>query len=201
MAASHPLGRSRGLLVVPIALLCLAVPPWALCGDEGAVLFDDTRAWFGAGTSAGVPAVTQVNCFPRRTGSRSYRGVGMTDWMCSAYLTPAKDKPQPDPFKTMPYDEAMKEYNRRLMAQLAAINDPGNRMPGYVERALASNRTGDLPTVRRLSPDGEPHRFGVVWSGWELASRWLKWALISAMFFGIGIGILLAARSIWRRRA
>lgn len=73
---------------------------------------------------------------------------------------------------------------------------PDARIPASIERVLATDRTGDLPTLRRLSADGEPQRFGVVWSGMEIASRWLQWAVLSALFIGIGIGCLYAARTI-----
>jgi hypothetical protein len=56
----HPLGRGRVFLIVPIALICLALPlPFGLLFlDDDAATIDDTRAWFGAGTSQGVPAVS-----------------------------------------------------------------------------------------------------------------------------------------------
>lgn len=199
MTGAHPLGRGRALLVVPIALICLALP-LLIFWNSGSALIDDTRAWFGTGTAEGVPTVTQVHCVGSRTGSRSSRGIGMTEWGCSLYIAPARDKPRDDPFKTLPYDQAMEEWQRRWQAEMKAINDPANRLPSKIERSLATNRTGSHPTLRRLTPDGQPQRFGVVWGAGELAWRWTKLLLLSALFLGIGLGILIMARRIWRRK-
>ena len=98
----------------------------------------------------------------------------------------------------MPYDQAMAEWQRRTMAELKRVTDPANRL-NRIERTLATNRTGQLPTLRRLTPDGQPQRFGVIWGGGELAMRWGRLLVLSALFFGIGLGILYMARKIWRR--
>ncbi len=196
--STHPLGRGRALLVIPIALILLSIPI-LLFRSIGSDLIDDTRAYFGAGTGAGVPTVTAVNCVSSRTGSNSSRGLGMTEYGCSLYLAATNEAPRDDPFKTLPYDEAMAEWSRRTMVQMKAINDPANRIPSKIERSLATNRSGDLPILRRLTPNGQPQRFGVVWGGGELAFRWAKMLLLSALFWGLALGSLYLARKIWRR--
>jgi hypothetical protein len=196
----HPLGRGRVFLIVPIALICLALPFGLLFLDDDAATIDDTRAWFGAGTSQGVPAVTQVTCFRRRHGSASSRGIGSSDWSCTLYLDLPRTQPEQDPWAGMTYEQAMAENDRRIAALGETIRS-AERIPGSIERVLASDRTGDLPVLRRLSGEGEPPRFGAVWSGWELAGRWLYRAILSAVFIAIGIFCLFAARRIWRGSA
>lgn len=195
----HPLGRgARVSVIVPIALACIALPFVLLTLQDNDGLIDDTRAFFGAGTSAGVPEVTQVACLKRRYGSNSDRGIGISDWSCTLSLAPAAEAPAADPYAGMTYEEAMAENDRRIAA-LGDLLRLENRLPASIERVVATNRTGDLPVLRRLSGEGEPPRFGIVWSGWELAGRWLFWGLISALFIGIGIACLFAARAIWQR--
>ena len=194
------LQRALLILFVPFGLACLGGPFLMLFARDGSGMIDDTRAWFGAGTAEGVPEVSQVSCFSERFGSSTSasRGVGMTSWNCTLYLVPAEAEADDDYWKTMPYDEAMKEYRRRIAERMASLAN-GERLPGSIERVLATNREGDLPVLRRLSGEGEPLRFGAVWSGWEIAGRWLQWALISALFLGFGCLCLLAARRIWQR--
>ena len=194
------LARLLLVLVVPFGVACFAGPFLMLFGQDGGGMIDDTRAYFGAGTSDGVPVVSEVRCLQQRYGSNSSRGFGGSDWGCTLYLAPAVEAPRDDPFATLPYDEAMAEYNRRLLATMAALRD-GETMSGKIERVLATNRNGDLPRLRRLSGEGEPARFGAVWSGWEIAGRWLKWLLFSSLLVGFGIFCLLGARAIWRRSA
>lgn len=197
--STHPRGRARALIVIPIALVLLALPLLLLRGSGGA-LIDDTRAWFGAGTAEGVPTVTSVDCVGSRTGSnyRSTRSIGMTDWGCVIDVAAPEPAPRDDPFKTLPYDQAMVEWQRRTMAELKRATDPANAL-GRIERNLPTNRTGTTPTLRRLSPDGEPARFGVVWGGGELAWRWARLLLFAALFWGLGLASLYMARRIWRR--
>jgi hypothetical protein len=196
----HPTGRWRVLLIVPIALACLAFPFVLLFlqGDEG--LIDDTRAWLGAGTAQGVPILSQVACVEQRYGSSSSRGVGLSEWSCTLYLEPPRRPAERDPPAVLTEEEAVRE-NDRQSAALGDLLRPGNGMPGKIERVLAGDRTGDIPALRRLSAEGEPPRFGLVWSGWELAGRWLYRALLSALFIAIGLFSLYAARGIWRRSA
>lgn len=199
MTGAHPLGRARALVVIPIALILLAIP-FLLFRGSGGALIDDTRAWFGAGTDAGVPAVTSVHCVASRTGSntRSTRSIGMTEYGCVIDVAAAKPAARDDPFETLPYDQAMEEWQRRTMAELKRATDPANRL-NRIARNLAIDRTGTRPTLRRLTPDGQPPRFGVVWGGGELIWRWAKMLLLSALFWGIALGLLILARRIWRR--
>ena len=55
--SAHPLGRGRALIVIPIVLICLALPI-LIFWSSGRDLIDDTSAYFGAGTAEGVPTVT-----------------------------------------------------------------------------------------------------------------------------------------------
>lgn len=194
---AHPLGRGRALIVVPIALVLLAIP-MLMFGGSGGELIDDTRAYFGAGTAQGVPTVTSVYCVGSRTGSNSSRGIGMTDYDCSIDAAAPRPPAQDDPFKTLPYDQAFAEWQRRTTAEIKRVTDPVNAS-GRIERTLATNRTGTTPTLRRLSADGQPPRFGVVWGGGELAWRWARMLLMTALFWGMALGILVLARRIWRR--
>jgi len=189
------------LVVIPIALILLAIPVLLFRGSGGA-LIDDTRAYFGAGTDVGVPTVTSVHCVGSRTGSnyRSTRSMGMTEYSCVIDVASPTPAPQDDPFKTLPYDQAMEEWQRRTMAELKRATDPANRLR-RIERNLAIDRTGTRPTLRRLTPDGQPPRFGVLSGGGELIWRWAKMLLLSALFWGIALGILILARRIWRREA
>lgn len=201
MTSTHPLGRVRALVVIPIALVLLALPP-VMFRNSGGALIDDTRAYFGAGTEVGVPVVTSVHCVGSRTGSNSSRGIGMTDYGCvidvaaTATATPASAD---DPFKTLPYDQAMAEWSRRSLAEIKRVTDPANRL-NRIERSLPTDRTGTTPTLRRLTPDGHTPRFGVVWGAGELALRWVKLLLLTCLFWGIGLGSLYLARRIWRRK-
>jgi hypothetical protein len=90
----------------------------------------------------------------------------------------------------------MKEYNRRLTERLKELNT-GVRVPSRIERVLPSNRSGDLPELRRMSGENEPPRFGVIWGGGELLWRWLRRFLVSTLFFGLGAACLYAA---WKAR-
>lgn len=198
-ANPRPRSRARAWLLLPFVLILFALP-FLMFGGRAGELLDDTSAFFGAGTAAGVPAVTSVSCVGSRSGSNSSRGIGMTEYECTIDVAAPSPPPQDDPFKTLPYDQAMAEWQRRTMAELKRVTDPANRL-NRIERTLAINHTGTTPTLRRLSADGEPQRFGVVWSGWELATRWLQPALLSALFVGIGIAILRLARKIGRREA
>lgn len=198
MTLRHALGRAFLVFLVPIALVCLAFPFAPLFLQEDRGLIDDSRAWLGAGTAEDVPEVTQVTCLKRSYGTTGSRGFSSSDWSCTLYIAPRAEPPKQDPWAGMTYQEAM-AANDRQVAALSDLLRPENSMSGKIERVLAGDRTGDLPTLRRLSADGEPPRFGTVWSGWEIAGRWLHWALLAALFIGIGLGCLWAARSIWRR--
>ncbi len=194
------LGSAGAIFFVAIALICLVAPFARPAIEDGWGLLDDTLAWSGAGTAEGVPSVSQVSCFKRQFGSSSAsrRSAGAGDWSCTLYLGASDELPQEDPWAGMTADEAYREYMRR-MDEYADSLRARTGGEGRIERILASNRTGDLPTLRRLSGENEPERFGVVWGGGELAGRWLMWVLLGAFFIGIGIMSLAAARTIWRR--
>lgn len=196
MTGTHPPGRGRAWLLSPFVLILLALPV-ALFWNSAGALVDDTRAWFGGGTDQGVPTVTSVHCVGSRAGSNSSRGIGMTTYGCVIDVAAAKPAAQDDPFKTLPYDQAMEEWRRRTMAELKRVTDPANRL-NRIERSLPLNRTGTRPTLRRLSADGQPMRFGVVWGAGDLVWRWVQIMLFTAMFWGLGIGLLILARNIWR---
>ncbi len=199
-ASTHPFGRGRALVVIPIALILLAIPI-LMFRSNGGPLIDDTRAYFGAGTADGVPTATSVDCIGSRTGSStsSSRSIGLTTYACVIDIAAPKPAPQGDPFKTMPYDQAMAEWSRRSLAEIKRATDPANALH-RIERDLPTNRTGTTPTLRRLSADGEPKRFGVVWGAGELAWRWARVLLLTALFWGLALGILVLARRIWRRK-
>ena len=197
MTGLHPLGRGRAWLLSPFVLILFAIP-FLLFRSSAGALIDDTRAWFGAGTDVGVPIVTSVHCVGSRTGSSSSRGVGMTTYGCVIDVAAARPAARDDPFKTLPYDQAMEEWRRRTMAEIKRVTDPANGLD-RIERSLPLNRTGTRPTLRRLSSDGEPKRFGVVWGVGDLAWRWVHLLLFTAMLWGLGIGLLILARNIWRR--
>lgn len=120
-----------------------------------------------------------------------------------------------DDFAT--YEEKMAEFNRRTaevnrrqaeqdrryaadldayIAQSKVRSDTSNR----IERTLATDRSGELPTVRILSAKDEPRRVGLYWGAGEIAFRWLHLLLISLLFFGFGGACLFAVWVAWRRR-
>ena len=199
LSIPRALQRGLSLLLLPVALACLAFPFAQLFLDDGAAMIDDTRAWFGAGTAQGVPAVTQVRCL-RHSYGMTTRGPGASEWACSLYLEPPPEPAGKDPWAGLSYEEAMAENDRRIAALAETIRD-AERLPAYLERVVASDRSGDIPALRRLSAAGAPPRFGVVWSGWEIAGRWLHWAFTSALFLAIGLVCLYAVRRNWRRDA
>jgi hypothetical protein len=182
------------LLLLPVGLTCIAFPIGQLALNDKAGLVDDTLAWFGAGTAEGVPAVTEVSCLQQRYGSSSQRGIGLSEWQCVIDLAAPEGPVEDDPFARRSHEDGYNEYNRRLQIQLKGLLTGG---AGRVERVLPSNRTGDLPVLRRLSGENEPPRFGVIWGGGELLWRWLAGLLVSTLFLGFGAACLFAA---WKAR-
>lgn len=181
--------RAAALFLVVLGLFCIAVPFGILAfkGDGG--LFDDTRAFFGAGSAQGVPVASYVDCTGSRSGSTTR---GFTSYGCVIDLV-ATAVPQDNPYTGRSYNDGFIEWQRRRDAQRA--NATSNRL----ERSLAIDRSGVLPTVRRLSAEGEPNRYGLVWGPGELASRWLSALFIGGLFIGIGVPLLLVARKGWQR--
>ena len=187
------LARVAGLVMfVPGALACF-VGAWLLVTRDGGRLLDDTRAWLGSGTADGVPLVSGVDCVERshRGGTRSLQ---VREWICVIDLAPrqapvAAPRPGANPI------DVVEENLRRL----AELRRPGARASSRLERMLASNRTGDIPTLRRLSREGEAPRYGIVWGLSELAGRWFTTAFMSALLVGIGAGLLFITWLTWRR--
>lgn len=187
------LARLVGLvLFVPSALACFG-GVWLLLVRDGGHLLDDSWAWIGGGTAQGVPVVSGVDCVGRSHGggSRSLQG---RDWVCVIDLAP-RQAPAAALRPGASANEVMEENLRRL----AELRRRGERGSSRLERVLASNRTGDIPILRRLSREGEAPRYGIVWGVGELAGRWLVTAFMSAFLIGIGAGLLFITWLTWRR--
>ena len=195
MRFPRPVGRLVALLAIPAGLVCLAFPFAQLAFAEDTGLIDDTRAYFGAGTAADVPKVSDVSCFSRRYGT-TRRGWG--DWSCTLYLDTRKPQPEGDPFAGMTSDEAFEESMRRTRAEIDALLEKPN-FSGKIERTMPSDHSGRIPALRQLSGEGEPPRFGVIWGSGDLAWRWLHFLLLGGVMVAIGLGCLWAARAIWRK--
>jgi len=198
MLVRGPLRQVMALLLLPIGLACLAVPFAVMVLKDDFALFDDTRAWMGAGSTEGAPVVSDVSCTrARRSFASTDRAVSLSGWSCALYLAPASTRgaAQDDPFAGRSWQEGMAEWSRRQQAQLDALKE--RTRLGRIERMLPGNRTGDLPALRRLSAEGEPPRYGVVWGGGALLWRWLAWLAESVLFIGIGAVLLYVG---WRRR-
>jgi hypothetical protein len=211
------------LLLLPAGLVCTGFPIYRLVLPGGWGIIDDTRAAFGGGTDAGALKAAYVDCTAERAGSRSGRGIGMTEYACvidlaeeqpaAAAAAPAASPPggaDGDPYAGLSYDEAMAKWKadtaeqlRREAAELDAYvarsrarSDVSNR----IERRLASDRSGELPAVRILSAEGEPRRVGLVWGAGELGWRWTSWLVSSLLIFAFGAACLYAVRVAWKRR-
>lgn len=180
------------VLFVPAGLACL----WGFslyAQRDGTGLLDDTLAFLGSGAAEGVPGVSMVHCVGRSHGGGS-RSMQLRDWACVVDLAP-RQRPAAAPPAGMTPNEVV-EANLRRMAELRR---PEARVSNRLERVLASNRTGEIPTLRRLSAEGEPPRYGLVWGVGELAGRWLQAAFQSAFLLGIGVGLLFLSWWLWRR--
>lgn len=195
------------LLLLPAGLVCVATPFWMLTLPGRAEIIDDTLAAFGAGTDGGRLRAAYVDCVAQRSGSSSSRGIGMTEYGCVIDLT-TEPAPEPagqggDPYAGLTPEEAMAKHSRSmnagieaLAAQRRARGDGSNRL----ERKLATNRTGQLPTVRILSAEGQPRRIGLVWGFGEIAWRWGNWLVTSLIFFSFAAACLFAVWIAWMRR-
>jgi hypothetical protein len=191
------------LLLLPAGLICVGFPFYRLTLSGGLGILDDTRAALGAGTDSGELKAASVDCVAERSGSRSSRGIGLTEYACVIDLSEAEAPAAPadDPWAGRSYEEGMAEYNRRLNAQLETL--AGRSRSGVsnrIERRLATDRSGALPAVRILSAADEPRRVGLVWGFGELAWRWTGWLVGSLVFLALGAGCLLAVRLSWKRR-
>ena len=191
-------GRGFAILLFGAAALCLATPFIQIAGqDEGGMLYD-SMAWFGAGTLEGAPTVHQVSCSSRRHGSTRPGGFGISDWDCRLMLAPARRPAAPNPYAGMTREQARIE-SRRLWDEYVERLRNGPRLKSSLTRALASNRNGDIPELRWISGEGEDARYGVVWSGSELAGRWLRWSLMAALLWVAGAFLIFSAKARWRR--
>ena len=190
-------------LLLPAGLICVGFPFYRFALPGGWGIIDDTRAAFGGGTDADQLKAAYVDCVPERSGSRSSRGIGLTEYACVIDLAEAQAPVAPagDPWAGRSYDQGMAEYNRRLTAQMEALAER-SRSGGSnrIERKLANDRSEQLPAVRILSAVGEPRRVGLVWGFGELAWRWTSWLVSSLIFFALGAGCLFAARLSLKRR-
>lgn len=191
------------LLLLPAGLIFVAFPFYRLTlpGDLGIV--EDTRAALGAGTAARNLRAAAVDCISERSGSRSIRGIGMTEYAYVIDLAEGQDPAATaeNPWAGRSYEEGMAEYNRRLKAQMDSLLDRSRAgTSNRVERRLAADRSGELPAVRILSASDEPRRIGLVWGWGELALRWISWLVSSLIFLGLGAGCLFAVRLSRRRR-
>lgn len=189
------LGRVFAVLLVPLALVLVAMPFVHMARQDDWGIVDDTRAYFGAGTAEGAPKVTDVRCLKQSYGT-SRRGH--SEWACTLYLAYDQEEPAPIDWKGQDYDAAFAQWQRQTDAQLKALLTE-DHVSGKLERVLASDRSGDLPSLRRLSAEGKPPRLGVVWSGSELAVRWFFRLLLFVVFLTLGGLCLLAARLLWWR--
>jgi len=198
------------LLLLPAGLICVGFPFYRLALPGGWGIIDDSRAALGAGTAGRLKAA-YVDCARERSGSRSSRGIGLTEYACVIDLSEAQAPvapglapgaaPADDPWAGRSYAEGMAEYNRRLNAQVEALAERSRSgVSNRIERKLANDRSEQLPAVRILSAAGEPRRVGLVWGVGELASRWASWLVINLIFFAFGAGCLFAVWLCWKRR-
>lgn len=171
--------RGLATFLAIVGMVCVAFPFFELFVPGGSMLPLDTRAYFGAGTAESVPPVSAVNCSARAYGT-SVRGKPSRTWQC--YLT----------LGNVPFP--------RRHSTLSIPDIDVQSGPSFLERELPFERSGELPTLRRMSGDGKPLEYGVIWGGRELASRWSMWALTALLMCAFGGAAICAARVAWHRR-
>jgi hypothetical protein len=199
MALPIRVARGLSLSLLPVGLICVGFPFYALTLPGGWDIVDDTRAAFGAGTDTGGLKAAAVDCVRERAGSDSSRGVGLTFYACVIDLSAARDVLADDPFAGRSREEGMAEYDRRIAAQMAALLEQSRaRRSNRIERTLATDRSGELPAVRILS--AEPRRVGLVWGFGELAWRWASWLVGNLLVFVFGAAALFGVKRAWKRR-
>jgi hypothetical protein len=194
-------------LLVGFGLLCVAFPLVQLSSLEpGAHLVDDTRAAFGAGTTDGVPVVDGVRCTREEYGSTGRRGFHSVEYDCEFGLSLPDAAPRPDPYTPdMTPAEQQAAYQREMdayFARLKEITRPRGPLdpPSSVQRSLPrSAQDRPLPTLRRLSGEGEPPRYGLVFPDGGLARRWVHWGGQALVFWAFAFGCFLATRVMWGR--
>ncbi len=174
-------------------------PIWRVASADGDAMFNDTRAFFGAGTMEGAPRAASVSCTASRSGSGSSRGVGITEYNCVIDLTSSPDPQGEIQVRGRSHDDIFREWQQRRDARFGRPGD-ASAASNRLERRLALNYSGELPTVRVLSSDGEPRRIGLVWGAGEMFSRWLQWLLISALFLAFGAAGFYAGVKAWTKK-
>lgn len=194
--------RSLAIFLAGVGLICLVFPFAALFSTGGSMLPLDTRAYFGAGTAELVPSVSAVNCHAQEFGT-SIRNGRLRVWRCQLILGHASSI-EPTTTPVDPYEGLTSaEANAAFQRQLSSLAIPDLQVPSEpssLARALPFDRSGDLPTLRRMSDSDEPVQYGVIWGGRELASRWFMWACLSLLTLAFGGAALYAARVGWHRR-
>jgi hypothetical protein len=76
-------------LLVPLALVLVAMPFVHMARQDDWGIIDDTRAYFGAGTAVGAPKVTEVRCSKQSYGTCRR---GHAEWACRLYFDPVREE-------------------------------------------------------------------------------------------------------------
>jgi hypothetical protein len=193
--------QGLAIFLAIVGLISVMFPFVALFIPNGSMLPLDTRAYLGAGTAVSAPSVSAVNCSAQEYGT-SIRNGRLRMWNCQLTLGRAPSVGAPAkpvaPYAGMTRAEANAEFQQRL-GRLAIPDIRVQSGLSSLERELPFDRSGDLPTLRRMSEPGEPPEYGVVWGGRELAARWFMWALMSLLMFAFGGAAIYAARVGWHR--
>ena len=193
--------RSVAIFLAIVGLISLLFPLIALVNPGGSMLLD-THAYLGAGTAGSVPSVSAVNCWPQEFGT-SIRNRRARLWDCKLTLGPGSSVAPTampiDPHEGKTGAQASAAFQRRL-SSLAIPDIRVQSIPSMLERKLPFDRSGQLPTLRRMSVIGEPLKYGVIWSGRELASRWFIFGCMSLLSFAFGGAAIYGARVAWHRR-
>ena len=121
--------RGLATFLAIVGMVCVAFPFFELFVPGGSMLPLDTRAYFGAGTAESVPPVSAVNCSARAYGT-SVRGKPSRTWQC--YLT----------LGNVPFP--------RRHSTLSIPDIHVQSGPSFLERELPFDRSGELPTLRRM---------------------------------------------------
>lgn len=91
--------RATAVFIAFFGLLCLVFPVVMVAwSDAGPGLVADTRAFFGAGVTVGVPVITQVHCVRQRYGTSrgtSHTRIGASEYECDLTLGATGDGMSP----------------------------------------------------------------------------------------------------------
>ena len=209
-------------------LACLAFPVLSLVRDSGLIDDTRASFGAGTAKGVPVVSQVGCFDRVYGASSTASRSVRSRSSVCTFYIAPAEEpavaKPQrpaidkaaaPPNYEGLSYEEAMAQYraetkrvmdankaemeryDRESAQRLDGIGD--ERLPAYLERELPFHPGDRLPTLRRLSGEGEPLRFGIVWDRGALAWQWLSWAFFSILFLAFGAACLYAMRVVWLR--